>query len=278
MPTIPQEGVNALLLQKSPFTEAEIRIPVRRSHSSFDAVGDESALSKIHCRKSYEPTVPDALPKAGIGHRAAALSAYWHFELGLTEAQILETGNTHIQFRFSAGGLTALWHTLAELLQSWYKQIIQEVQAASVLHADETGWRINGQTHWLLGLSDAHTSVYVIERRRVPPALQEFLHRRFGERLLGGVRLRVADREARHLAKRLEKYRDELFIFLDHPEVPTTNYLSRFNPTSIPTKKEIPFSFRIGNRNRIINLSAGGDNRTLSRREINGSSKLEVMR
>ena len=33
----------------------------------------------------------------------------------------------------------------------------------------------------------------------------------------------VAVTEARRLARRLEKYRDELFTFLSHPEVPATN-------------------------------------------------------
>ena len=31
------------------------------------------------------------------------------------------------------------------------------------------------------------------------------------------------DANARRLARRLEKYRDELFTFLSHPEVPATN-------------------------------------------------------
>jgi len=31
------------------------------------------------------------------------------------------------------------------------------------------------------------------------------------------------DTDARHLAARLEKYRDELFTFQDHPETPPTN-------------------------------------------------------
>jgi len=47
--------------------------------------------------------------------------------------------------------------------------------------------------------------------------------RRLYERLLDLALAEYADREARRLAKRLHKYWDELFTFLEHPEVPATN-------------------------------------------------------
>ena len=46
---------------------------------------------------------------------------------------------------------------------------------------------------------------------------------RLYERLLDLALASYADSDARRLAKRLEKYRDELFVFLNHPEVPPTN-------------------------------------------------------
>ncbi len=43
------------------------------------------------------------------------------------------------------------------------------------------------------------------------------------QRLLDLALARYTDADARRLAARLEKYRDELFTFLSHPEVPAPN-------------------------------------------------------
>ncbi|HXK95820.1 MAG TPA: transposase, partial [bacterium] len=43
------------------------------------------------------------------------------------------------------------------------------------------------------------------------------------ERLLELALGKYTDADTRRLATRLEKYRDELFPFLSHPEVPATN-------------------------------------------------------
>lgn len=42
-----------------------------------------------------------------------------------------------------------MWRRLQEILYAWYEQIGQEAKTAGVLHADETGWRVAGVTHWL---------------------------------------------------------------------------------------------------------------------------------
>jgi len=45
-----------------------------------------------------------------------------------------------------ADGLINLWHRLAAVLGVWYDEIGGMVQSEDVLHADETGWRVNGKT------------------------------------------------------------------------------------------------------------------------------------
>src|SRR5512147_2227067 len=47
------------------------------------------------CRDTVEPVVPDALPGATIGLRVVVLSAWLHYLLGVTLAQILDVFNFH---------------------------------------------------------------------------------------------------------------------------------------------------------------------------------------
>jgi hypothetical protein len=42
-------------------------------------------------------------------------------------------------------------------------------------HADETGWRVNGQTHWLWCFTCRVATLFTIERSRAGPVVLDFL-------------------------------------------------------------------------------------------------------
>jgi len=93
---------------------------------------------------------------------------------------VLATPNVlhhHLQTRLVAGGLAQAWHRLAEVLHSRYEEIAEEARQAAVLHAHETGWRVNGVTHWLWCFAGDRCCCYTIDRCRGSPALMKF----FGE-------------------------------------------------------------------------------------------------
>jgi transposase len=256
------------------------------------------------CKKHVEPAVPDALPKATLGHRAVALTAWLHYGLGVTIDQIVDVLSFHLHTKLSRGGLVAAWQRLATLLQEWYEQIAREALLSAVLHADETGWRVNGQGYWLWCFANRRCCYYMIDRCRGSPALEKFFTDCFDGTLVtdfwaaydlvapgdrqcclahllrelervdrtnvsaewqafakmvrrlvrDGIRLRkrpdfsperyrsrillidrrlmklaearYTDPDAERLAARLLKYCDQLFTFLDRPEVPYDNNLA----------------------------------------------------
>jgi transposase len=126
------------------------------------------------CKKHVEPVVPDALSKAVVGHRVVALTAWFHYGLGITIDQIREILGYHLQTHLSAGGLMAMWHRLGAILDEWYEQIAEQARESAVLHADETGWRMNGQPRWLWCFAGKDTCWYIIDRSRGSPALEKF--------------------------------------------------------------------------------------------------------
>ncbi len=63
---------------------------------------------------------------------------------------------------------------MAEALFPWYEQIAQQARAGAVLHADETGWRVDGQTHWLWCFYNDRTCYYMIDASRGSEALHKF--------------------------------------------------------------------------------------------------------
>ena len=284
-----------------------------RTRTTEDLLEDLRAIVTEHtlhrdycpaCRKHVEPVVPDALPRAAVGHRAVALTSWLHYGLGVTIEQIRELLRYQLQTNLSAGGLVAMWKRVAAIFEPWYEQIAREARASAVLHADETGWRVNGLTYWLWCFANGDVCYYMIDRSRGSPALEKFfieafdgvlvtdfwaaynavttgerqlclvhllrelekvdLHnasaewrafakrlrrlvrdgirlrkrpgflpetyasriRRIDDRLMTLARAEYADKDASRLAKRLLKYRDGLFTFLDCPEVPFENNLA----------------------------------------------------
>ena len=65
------------------------------------------------CKKHVEPVVPDAMPKASIGHRLVVLTAWLHYGVGVTIGQLREILSYHLQTHLSAGGLVAAWRNAA---------------------------------------------------------------------------------------------------------------------------------------------------------------------
>lgn len=83
----------------------------------------------------------------------------------------------------SHGGLVDMWRRTGTILEGWYDQIGKQARHSAVLHADETGWRVKGSTHWLWCFcnppSKGACCWYMIDQSRGGPALQKFFTEAF---------------------------------------------------------------------------------------------------
>ena len=131
------------------------------------------------CKKHVEPVVPDALPGATLGHHLIALTSWLHYGLGVTIDNIVDILGYHLQTKLTPGGLIDAWRRLAQVLEAWYEQIGRQAKQSTHLHADETGWRVQGQTCWLWCFANQQVCYYMIDRCRGSPALQKFFTEAF---------------------------------------------------------------------------------------------------
>jgi transposase len=136
------------------------------------------------CKKHVEPVVPDAMPNATLGHQVVSLSAYFHYALGVTISQTRDILGGTLSADVSAGGLASAWNRMAEALLPWYEQIAAELRNTACLHADETGWRVAGETHWLWCFCDTQSCYYQIDHSRGGPALHRFFLEAFNGTLV----------------------------------------------------------------------------------------------
>ncbi len=137
-----------------------------------------------HCQEKVDPVVSDAMPGATLGNRVLSLSAWLHYALGTTLSQLVEVFNFHLSFPVTPGGLVQMWDRLAAVMYGWYQAIHQEALNSAVLNADETGWRVNGKTHWLWCFATDELSFFLIDRSRGSPALTRFFVEEFAGTLV----------------------------------------------------------------------------------------------
>lgn len=164
------------------------------------------------CKMHVEPVVPDAMPNATLGHHVIALSSWFHYGLGVTIGQTRDILASPLHAQVTAGGLVDAWGRMAEALRPWQEQIADELRATACLHADETGWRVDGQTHWLWCFCDADSCLYLIDRSRGGEALRRFFTEAFAGTLVSdfwaAYQLVAADDRQYclvHLLRELEK-------------------------------------------------------------------------
>ena len=127
------------------------------------------------CKKVVFPALTDALPNAMIGLRLVVFTAWLHYLVGVSVNNIVKILSVVCRFKISAGGLTQAWVNLARLLEPAYDHIGESISRSGVLNADETGWRLNGITHWLWCFTTKTLCYYLITKSRGSPVIREVL-------------------------------------------------------------------------------------------------------
>jgi transposase len=127
------------------------------------------------CKKIVTPKVTDALPGATLGLHLVVLSAWLHYGVGVSVGNLIKLAANLWGLSLSCGGLTQAWKNLAGLLEGEYEAIGEKIRTSAVLHADETGWRVNGVTFWLWAFATARYCYYLIDRGRGSSVVQKVL-------------------------------------------------------------------------------------------------------
>jgi transposase len=127
------------------------------------------------CKKIVTPKVTNALPGATLGLHLVVFSAWLHYSVGVSVGNLVKLAANLWGLSVSPGGLTQAWKNLGGLLEDEYEAIGERIRTSAVLHADETGWRVNGVTFWLWAFATKQYCYYLIDRRRGSSVVQKVL-------------------------------------------------------------------------------------------------------
>ena len=137
------------------------------------------------CAKRVRATHPEQISTATgaagvvLGPRVKALAADLHHRLGLSYGKIADLLNEVFALPVTRGGLCQADAALAALAEGIYADLLAAVRTSSVVHVDETGWRIGGLAAWLWVFTNTDLTVYTIEQSRGHEVIVEILGREF---------------------------------------------------------------------------------------------------
>jgi transposase len=132
-------------------------------------------------RSQHPEQTSQATGAAGVmvGPRAKALAANMKHRLGCSYSKVSETLNDAFGLQVSRSGWCQADQRLAEIAKAVYQELINMVQHSSVVHADETGWRIGILSAWLWVFANQEVTVYAIRDNRSSDVILEILGEKF---------------------------------------------------------------------------------------------------
>ena len=143
-----------------------------------------SVLEKNYCAICQKVSTAKsdlALPKATWGINTTVHLLYLWLSMCLPFTRIATYFTSIFGQVTSTAGLCAHVIRVAGIMQPVYEELIEDIKKASILHADETGWRVQGKNWWLWVFGTQDTAVYTIDKSRG----KDVVHRILGTYFVG---------------------------------------------------------------------------------------------
>lgn len=119
-----------------------------------------------HCQKEVHAEPENSLTGFRIGLNAIGLILFLKYNQRLPLAKISESLKCQYGLKIKPAGIQNILNQLKKKFQGEYEKIIEKVKKSKLKHADETGWKINGQNGWCWLFKTPKNVCYVIEETR----------------------------------------------------------------------------------------------------------------
>lgn len=95
-----------------------------------------------------------------------ALAAYLKYQVKVSDRDIKKIFSELFNLKFTVGSLLGFRNQLRIRLRPIYEDLVGKIRRSRFVHADETGWKIDGKSGWLWNFSNKKTAVCHIDKSR----------------------------------------------------------------------------------------------------------------
>ena len=148
-----------------------------------------------NCRKQVESRAENQPPAAELPHgqlglNALATAAVMRVCYRMPFRQITRLYQELFRLKVSPGAIAKQIKRLGKWLEKQYQRLTVVLRAAGVVHADETGWRIDGKNGYLWTLTNDRHTLYHVDDSRSGEVIVQLLGQAFGS---GGDQTLISD-------------------------------------------------------------------------------------
>jgi len=141
----------------------------------------ETVLYKHHhyyckgCKKVVAGIGQEELPKSYVGPKAKSLAAFFKYVIKISDRDVKTIFKKVFDLNIVTSSITGFKAQLKEKALPLYERLLEELKKSPFIHADETGWRIDGINHWLWKFSDKRICVSHIDKSRGQKVVEDIL-------------------------------------------------------------------------------------------------------
>lgn len=127
------------------------------------------------CRRPVYATAPGELRNCSIGPTTKAVGVWLHHQLELPFRKVQDLFSTLFGMSFVPASALNFSLTAADKGRPLYDDLREKIRASTLLHLDETSWRLDGLPAWLWYAGNADLDFFHIDRSRAAAVIAAIL-------------------------------------------------------------------------------------------------------
>jgi transposase len=133
-----------------------------------------------NCQKVVSTKGKDELENSYIGPKAKAFAAFLRYGIKISERDVKILFERAFNLKIVASSIAGFRGQLKRAGAPLYRLLVASLKKGSFIHADETGWKVNGNTHWLWKFSNKKVSVSHIDQSRGQKVMEKMIGDTYG--------------------------------------------------------------------------------------------------
>lgn len=127
------------------------------------------------CQKIIYPENETIIPNIMIGENSRAIAGYLRYTAGVPYLKVKKIFKDLFNLDISPASLVNFDKKFTENGKEMYDTIQGMVKTSSYIHADETGWRVDGDNQWLWCFTNKELVYYKIDKARSSEVVKDVL-------------------------------------------------------------------------------------------------------
>lgn len=128
-----------------------------------------------HCRKVVSSQGRDELNNSYIGPKAKAFAAFLRYGIKISERDVKVLFERAFNLKIVASSIAGFRFQLKRAGSPLYQRLMESLKQGAFIHADETGWKVDGKNRWLWKFSNKRVSISHIDASRGQKVVEKII-------------------------------------------------------------------------------------------------------